>query len=671
MRGIHLLGLRDADGARLRFHPQDSAPLVIPWWIPEADREVLLAFYQQVIADDLLVRIEVDWVRAIIPTDRQFLESERRRHGAEDRMVVVRVRRADVDLHDVLAEPSVAAFRRVAIVCEGPARNETVGTLQLLGRVALLSAEARYETLAEEFELRADGRVVLQPIQQQLLNPITAVETFNMLIDLHREGLPPEQHADAVLARVVGRELDALPTVELIGLCALAIRGEAAFVEVAGREAEAVRAMLRARMILRDGRLVGWARRLTEPRHREVMEVRLARCAVPDKTSRMAEKVADWLEETRRSDRSDPLRSAVMDVLGLVNEGQLQRAQQELDALEPQLDVLVVSDETRGLYGLAQGRLLAKLKRWPEAEDSLRGALSRLEGATRGGLVQAGVLLELACGLRDNGRWSEAEPGFREALKLLAEGNATPIERARTQHELARGLRDNGRWSEAEPLFREALKLKMEGNDRPVERAQTQYDLACGLCDNGRWSEAESLFREALWLFTIGNATAIKRAHTQHDLARGLRDNGRWSEAEPLFREALKLLAEGNAIPIDRSFTQYDLACGLCDNGRWSEAEPLFREAIKLAAEGNATPVVRAIPQHELACGLRDNGRWSEAEPLFRATLKLKVEGNDTPTSRAATMHQLARGLRDNGRIAEADALAQEADALLQAAPKP
>lgn len=584
MRGIHLLGLRDANGKRLRFEVHDNTPLVIPWWIAEGDREVLLAFYQQVISNDLLLRIEVDWVRAIVPVDRQFLESERRRHGAEDRMVVVRVRRSDVDLRDVLAEPSVTAFRRVAVVCEGPARSETIGTLQQLGRTALEAAEARYETLAGEFDLRADGRVLLRPIQQQLLNPITAVETFNMLIDLHREGVPHEQHADAVLARVLRRELDALTPAEQVGLFAMAIRGEAAFTSLAGKEAAAVRAGLRDRMILRDGRLVGWAQRLTEPRHRELLEEQLERITKPSETWRMAKKVMSWFKETLRSDRSDPLRGPVLEVFRWLNEGHLQRAAQELDAIEPDLDALAVLDETRGLFLIARGRLLRNQARWLEAEISLRYALTKLATNARAATLRAVALDDLARGLRDNGRWPEAEPLFREAMNLKTEGKDTPISLGITMHELARGLRESGRWTEAEPLFRESLRLAIIGKDSPFSIGITMDHLARGLRDNGRWTEAEPLFREAIKLQTEGKDTPITGpfSHasclgiTMDHLARGLRDNGRWSEAEPIFREAIRLRTEGKDTPFGIKVTRRELAHGLIRNGQTAEGEMLL-----------------------------------------------------------------------------------------------
>lgn len=210
MRAIHLLGLKGEGGAPLRFRLEDSGALVIPWWVPEGDREVLLAFFQQVISDAPLPRVEVDWGRSLLPADRTFLRGERMRHGAEDRLVVMRVRGDDVDLLDVQAQPEVQAFRHVAIVCSAPTRNETVRALQQLGRAAVLAVEARYEQLAGELDLRADGHAMLGAIHRRLLNPIAAVECFNTLVDLHAEGVPAERHEESVVARVLGRELDHL-----------------------------------------------------------------------------------------------------------------------------------------------------------------------------------------------------------------------------------------------------------------------------------------------------------------------------------------------------------------------------------------------------------------------------------------------------------------------------
>lgn len=258
MRAIHLLGLRGADGARLRFYPDDDAPLVLPWWIPERDREVLLAFYQQVIADDLLVRVEVEWVDGVPPHDLAFLASERRRHGAEDRMVVVRVRREGVDLHDVLGLPEIRAFRRVAVVCEHMAEHETVGMLLRLGRVATLAAEERYGQLAEELTLRDDGPLLLASIHQELLNPVVAIECFNRLVNVQIEGVAFESQRDEVVTRTLRQLLSGLSGGELSVLTTVAILRQAA-----PAMSPAVSA-LRSRMILRNSNLAGWATWLRE-----------------------------------------------------------------------------------------------------------------------------------------------------------------------------------------------------------------------------------------------------------------------------------------------------------------------------------------------------------------------------------------------------------------------
>jgi formylglycine-generating enzyme required for sulfatase activity len=334
VRAIHLLGLRDANGTRLRFVPDDDAPLIIPWWIPEGDREVLLAFYQQTIADDLILRIEVDWHHSIVSADRTFLASERQQHGAEDRMVVVRVRREGVDLHDVLGQPEVRAFRRVAVVCEAPVLHETIGVLQQLGRLAVLAAEHRYERLAIELGMREDYSAMLGPIQQQLLNPIVAVECFNMLIDVHAEGIDLERHELAIITRVIGRSLDDLSARDLVALIALVVRGDDGFAGVTGDNATQVRAALRDRMLVRDGRLAGWARWLPEDRFRAVMMERIKRLAAPRPEVDSAKTIDGWMLAMRGKRLAmDPVQMRVVETLRWGVEGKTAQAHDRLDVL--------------------------------------------------------------------------------------------------------------------------------------------------------------------------------------------------------------------------------------------------------------------------------------------------------------------------------------------------
>jgi len=275
-------------GARLRFFPDDDAALVLPWWVPERDREVLLALFQQVIADDLLVRVEVDWDEGLTAQDMAFLASERRRHGAEDRMVVVRVRREGVDLHQVLGLPEIRSFRRVAVVCEQMATNETVGVLLELGRVATMAAEERYDQLADELTLAADARVVLAPVLQRLQNPIDMVECFNELIAAQNRQVPEATQQEAVIAHTLKRLLRALPRAEALVLMMLAVGRQVGSPALIGPEQ---RRRLRGRMLLRDDAPAGWGIWLSEPRFIDIMSSALeeSQRAIQDDRSTMSQ----------------------------------------------------------------------------------------------------------------------------------------------------------------------------------------------------------------------------------------------------------------------------------------------------------------------------------------------------------------------------------------------
>ncbi len=82
MRPLHLVGLRGVGGESLRFYAHGHVPLVLPSLIPLIDQEQILAFYQEVLVPGVrLPRIEVDWVRSLLPTDRRFLRTQDLRIG--------------------------------------------------------------------------------------------------------------------------------------------------------------------------------------------------------------------------------------------------------------------------------------------------------------------------------------------------------------------------------------------------------------------------------------------------------------------------------------------------------------------------------------------------------------------------------------------------------------
>jgi tetratricopeptide (TPR) repeat protein len=618
MRPLVLVGLRGARDRDLVFHPAERAPLVLSSLVPAIDQEQILAFYQEIlVAGGRLPRIEVDWVRSLLPTDRRFLRAMRERHGAQRALVVVKVQRPPgdqgmVDLHDVLAQPEVDAFEHVAISAQDPMLNESLVRLAQLAQFVTEIAQERYDEIAEELGLRREAFHSIQHRLMALLNPVDILEGVNALIDVQDEAmaLPLAASAefqsvadgpvrgtlatveDRVVWRLLSRMFGARPVEEQVLLTAFALNKSEDARTVLKSRHEGAHARLRAAQLIRNEDLAGWATWLREPRQDELL-----RGAIERNRSRRGEETGwlvstlKWFPDFRGRERGGDLHRRIFAIFGLINAGKYARADEELRSLELALDETGVSDEVRGDFWDAVGRVRLLTGRSNEGIDALKHAVSLLEKSGAAPTSRGITMNVLAQALRANGRWAEAEPMFREALRLAEEGGDPAKSRGITLHGLARALLDNGRWAEAEPLFREALRLAEVGGDTPTSRGITLDALARGLRDNGRWADAEPMFREALRLKEAGGATPTSRGITLDALARGLRDNGWWAEAEPLFREAMRLKEEGGDTTKSRSSTLRALAQGLRDNGREAEAEPLLREAVRLTTDvGDGSP---------------------------------------------------------------------------------
>ncbi len=459
MRALHLLGLPAARRTKLRYTPPTDEPLILPSWLPPADREILLSFYQQILGDAPLSRIEVDWDYSLLASDARFLRHVRLHHGAERDLLVVRVRRAGVDLHDVALPPEIAAFQFVAIACDHPALNETVGRLRELTELVSATAQDLYEELTEELALRADGVALIEPLVRTLLSPIPVLEAYNALIRLHGEPLSPDAHRDAIFRSVLGRLLDDLPAEELAGLAALALRGSKGFAEALGEQGNNVDALLRARMVLLDGRLSGWARFLEEPSMREVVENRVRRLvAAPPPVESLAT-VHGWLAERRTGSTDDSsVDLSIVHAWGWITEGKLSRAAEMLTSLERRLDEPQVSDQNRGDFWNAVGLLRESERQWEEAELAYRRSLTFYE--RDGHSPSSGRCRAFASWCR----WAEAEPLFREALRLVEEGSDPFAFRPTVLRSYAHGLRSNGRIEEAQVREDEAARLAAEAS---------------------------------------------------------------------------------------------------------------------------------------------------------------------------------------------------------------
>jgi tetratricopeptide (TPR) repeat protein len=695
MRPLHLVGLRGVNGETLRFNTTERAPLVLPALIPLIDQEQILAFYQEVVVPGMrLPRIEVDWVRSLLPKDRRFLRNLRERHGAERSLIVVKVRRPFIDQHvvdliDILSQPELEVFEYVAVSAVDQLQNESLRRLSQLAQFVTEVAQDRYQEIAQEMGQLPEGFTFIQERVKVLLNPVDILEAVNVLIDTQDERNsienaisatrdinvyaaafarePARSIEERVVWRLLSKMFEARPIEEQILLIAIAFGRTDEVKPLLQHRYEVSWNRLRAAQLIRNNDLAGWARWLTESKYVELSDNLVNRAwSRHSEAHQWLDLAREWLPGAAIRQADNTLRERVMSLFGLINGGQFARAEEEVQALQPLLNAPEVSKELRGDFLDAVGRLWLAVDKPNEGLDSLRTAVALLNEADASPISRSATLHHLACGLRDNGHWSEAEPLFRESIRLAEMGADSLANISATLDAMARGLRDNGRWPEAESTFREALRLQEVGGASSLDRSYTMYWLADGLSTNGRWSEAETYFRESLRLGKEGDDSAESQGITLTSLARGLRDNNHWGEAEPLFREALRLEDAGGASAGSRSITLYEWARGLINNGRWQEAEPLFREALRLGKEGGASVMLRNNMTYLLACQLKDNGRWQDAEPLFREAVHLGEESGESFEGRSITLIELARGLSKDGRWLEAEPLYREALELKQ-----
>lgn len=264
MRAFHLVGFRTVEGVAPRLLSSSEGPLVLPWWIPASDREILLAFYQQVLTDGVMPRLEVDWQQTLLEPDREFLRNVRARHGSTEYLVVVKVREEGVDLREVAAQPELMAFQHLAITAEFPVANVMLGRLRELCGLVTTTVEDRYRELATELSLPVEDGSMLEPIVRLLLNPIVILEAYNALVDVQVERIEPERYQEEVVRRVIRLASLCLGMNQLTMLGRLAAGRLPTAGEWEPEWSEGARRLLRDAMLLRAGRPAGWASLITK-----------------------------------------------------------------------------------------------------------------------------------------------------------------------------------------------------------------------------------------------------------------------------------------------------------------------------------------------------------------------------------------------------------------------
>lgn len=425
MRPLHLLGLMPHD---YRFHSPDHAPLMVPGSIPPGDHELIIAFFQQVITERPLPRVEVDWYTMLLEPSRRYLEHVLDERGSSGMLVVVKVRQMGVDLEAVAREPAIMAFEHVAISNVHPGGTEDLRALLALTHAVRAHARVLYEEIAERLRLNVDSWSLITALIRTLQNPIDVLETVNALIEVQLEQNPPEEHRNQILKRMLTRLLEWRPAGELAALIGLATRNLTATKELLQDDAVATLQGLSAQGVLRDGELRQWAVFLREgPLWRGLFGHGSRLPTEAQMTEAWAGRVRRamyWtgLKETSTGkptrleampDNFDYAFDAIKIAYECIHEGKLARAREVLSTFESRFQIDALHPSIIIIYWTTRGLLESKEGEETLGELSLREALRIAEEQN----APIYVLLFVRQYLADILRLTKAE----ETLMLLRE----------------------------------------------------------------------------------------------------------------------------------------------------------------------------------------------------------------------------------------------------------
>ncbi len=635
MRPLHLLGLMPPD---YRFRMPEGGPFMLPGSITAGDHEVILAYFQQVISEHPLPRVEVDWYTMLLEPSRRYLENVLGERGSSGVLVVVKVRQRGVDLRRIAEHPALRAFEHFAITNIHPGGTEELRGLLALTNDVADRAEELYERIAGRMGLRPEGWKLIHDFVRTLQNPVDVLETANALIEVQIEENPPEEHRKRILQRMLVRLLEQRPAEDFAGMIGMATRGEAAARKMLGKDADSAMEGLKAQGLVRDGKLRQWAMFLEKC---EMWEGMLGREAeLPTKAqltegwAKRVRKVVAWAlpkkaqeEVVLSSSKLSAIKSDSDMAIGAIGQGRLARAREILAGVERYVGRQGETD-AQGVaqYWLARAMLERAEGKYDEAEEA---SLLALKFANEADLsaVERGQFVEYRGRiLRDLGNREEAEVALREALRLIEEGGGDDASRAITMDSLGRVLRDQGKLAEAERVLRSSLQLSDESAD-PTGCGITMHELALVLRDQRKVAEAEEVLRGSLRLKEKGGDMAMNRATTLDFLAENLRDQGKLAEAEQALREALRLKEESGATAADRGTTMFEIGLLLRDRDNLAEAEDVLRRALRLGEEGGSAATSLSIMRHELGLVLRARNKLQEAEEMLRGARLLEDEG--------------------------------------------
>lgn len=430
MRPLHLLGLMPHD---YRFHSPDHSPLMVPGSIPPGDHELIIAFFQQVITERPLPRIEVDWYTMLLDPSRRYLEHVLDERGSSGVLVVVKVRQIGVDLEAVAREPAIMAFEHVAISNVHPGGTEDLRALLALTHHVRAHARVLYEEIAERLRLNVDSWSLITALIRTLQNPIDVLETVNALIEVQLEQNPPEEHRNQILKRMLTRLLEWRPAGELAALIGLATRNLYATKELLQDDAIATLEGLSAQGVLRDGELRQWAvflrevplwqglfghesRLPTEAQMTEAWAGRVRRAMYWTGLGETSTGRPTKFEEI--PDRYDYAFDAVKIAYECIHKGKLARAREIVSAFEGRFQIDTLPASIIIMYWISRGVLESKEGEPDLGELSLREALHIAEEANAPAYILLLVRQHLVDLLRSMNKADEALIVLREAVRL-------------------------------------------------------------------------------------------------------------------------------------------------------------------------------------------------------------------------------------------------------------
>ncbi|MDX1998050.1 MAG: tetratricopeptide repeat protein [Thermoanaerobaculia bacterium] len=322
------------------------------------------------------------------------------------------------------------------------------------------------------------------------------------------------------------------------------------------------------------------------------------------------------------------------------------------------------------------GRLARERGDFAEAERLLRRSL-QLRRNVLGGLapVLGESLGELGLVARQRGDGPRAEAFFRRALAVERGGDDAGAERrAGVLINLANGLGENGSLDEAAALLGQAAEIhrKLYGENHP--RAAEDWAALGGLeFRRGAFDRAAAHFERTIALRRrILGADHPDLALALSSLAAIELKRGRPEVAETSAREALAILSRMPEPPLpDLADIRVNLAEAAARRGADPvEVSSLVREA--LAASRTAYPsndANIAMLLGNFAIVLRDQGNLDQAERLLRQSLELRRRtfGPDS-AELGAGWNALATVLVRGARLAEAETAFRQALAIRRAA---